>query len=97
VNYSRKTIIEHKDVSGVIQRWCMKCGIHLDSKGEIDQDFYSYRKYLKLMEIPFERRCNHSSEASRNATNEELKIMIGNVNMTADFRNLLCAIIERLP
>lgn len=66
-----KTIITHTDYrKGVVLRWCLKCNLHLDEKGEIDQDFYTARQYFEFMAVPLEMRCDHMCE--RPDTREDL-------------------------
>jgi hypothetical protein len=65
-----KTIIEHTMASGHFYRMCNRCWLHVDSNGDIDQDYYTARQYFAFMAHPIECRCRHEFE--RPDTREEL-------------------------
>jgi hypothetical protein len=99
----KSTIVEHIPTSyrgtriAPIERWCMQCGVHVDTDGNIDLDFYTARQYLKFMAVPVEQRCKHQIDVPAQMTNKELLIEIGNVAIVPDLRLLLAAIVRRLP
>jgi hypothetical protein len=66
----------------------------LDVNGVIDQDYYTARKYFKLMSVPLEDRCSHSTE--KPDSKEELIKRIGSMPERSELRDLLADIVRRL-
>lgn len=91
----QSTTIMCKDEKGKTLRWCMRCGLHLDEKGEIDQDYYTARQYFRLTAISPEARCSHEREVPD--SKEELINKANRVILLPDFIELLKEIIQRLP
>lgn len=88
-----KVIALHTTPDGKTNRWCVKCDLHVDEKGEIDQDFYTARQYLKFTAVPVEQRCDHAVD--RPDTKEELLKRV-EISFTGNQRDILREIIRRL-
>lgn len=91
----KNTIITYYESNGRASRWCMRCNMHVNENGEIDQDYYTARQYSKFLAIPFEDRCDHN----RPDTKEELEKRVETVfaGSSDGQRALLREIIRRLP
>lgn len=85
-----KTIVEYKN-----QRWCIKCGLHVNKEDEIDLDFYTARQYINFLSVSLTDRCDHSRE--KQDSKEELLKRVGSMPVCCELRDLVADIIRRLP
>jgi hypothetical protein len=90
------SVVVHTTSAGKQERWCMRCGLHVDEKYQIDLDYYTARQYLKIME-GLKSACDHHHE--RPDSKEELAKKVDDrfTALLDGQRELLKEIIRRLP
>ena len=89
------SVVTHTPTNGKLTRWCIRCGLHLNEKLEIDLDYYTARQYLAIVnKLKFANACDHMSE--RPMPKEELIKQV-DISFHSGQANLIKEIIRRLP